>query len=347
MADEHCDLLIRVIGHAGRITLTRPQALNALTHQMCLDIDAALQTWSDDPAVKLVVIDAEGDKAFCAGGDVAGIYHAAKEGDFQAARDFWRDEYRMNARIFAYPKPVISFMQGFVMGGGVGLGCHGTQRVVCESSQVTMPEAVIGLIPDVGGTLLLALAPGRLGEYIAMTAYRMTAADALYAGFADHYIAHAKWPALIAALEESGDATLLDQGATQPDFAPLTALKDDIDRLFDGESLADIVTQLQQDSSDFARDVLHRIARHSGLSMAAAIEILHRLRGSQLSMEKALEMEYRFTYRAQEMADFQEGVRAQLIDKDRNPKWKYPDLQVPPVEVSNLLMPLGDNKLTF
>ncbi len=347
MAEENSDLLIRVTGHAGRITLTRPKALNALTHQMCQQIDAALVAWLDDPAVKLVVIDAQGDKAFCAGGDVAGIYHAAQAGDLQAARDFWRDEYRMNARIFGYPKPIVSFMQGFVMGGGVGLGCHGTHRVVCETSQVAMPEAVIGLIPDVGGTLLLALAPGRLGEYIAMTAYRMKASDALYAGFADHLIPQDKWPALIAALEESGDATRLDQDGTKPDLAPLAERQEEIDRLFDGESLADILTQLQQSGSDFAKDVLKRISPHSALSMAVSVEVLHRLRGTQLSMEKALEMEYRFTYRAQEMADFQEGVRAQLIDKDRQPNWKYPDMQVPPVEVSNLLLPLGDNTLTF
>lgn len=345
--DRNSDLSVRVVGYAGRITLTRPKALNALNHEMCLQIDAALKSWANDPAVKVVVIDAEGDKAFCAGGDVAGIYHAANEGDFQAARDFWRDEYLMNARIFAYPKPVISFMQGFVMGGGVGLGCHGTHRIVGETTHITMPEAVIGLIPDVGGSLLLALAPGRLGEFIAMTAYRMKASDALYAGFADHNIPQAKWPALIAKLEETGDATHLDKEVEDSGLAPLADQQDLIDALFDGESFADILLQLRQSKREFASDVLKRLAPHSPLSMAAAVEVLHRLRGSQLSMEKALEMEYRFTYRAQELADFQEGVRAQLIDKDRQPKWKHPDMKVPPVEVSNLLLPLGDATLTF
>lgn len=341
------DVSIRITGQAGRITLTRPKALNALSHDMCRQIDAALIAWAGDPAVKLVIIDAEGEKAFCAGGDVAGIYHAANAGDYQAARDFWRDEYRMNARIFAYPKPVVSFMQGFTMGGGVGLGCHGTHRIVGKTTQVTMPEAVIGLIPDVGGTLLLSLAPGRLGEFIAMTAYRMKAADTIYSGFADLYIPEDHWAELITQLETTGVASMLDSYSKDPGIAPLAQQQEEIDSLFDGETLGDILTQLDTVGGDFAKDIKKRIAPHSGLSMAAAIEILHRLRGSQLSMEKALEMEYRFTYRAQEMSDFQEGVRAQLIDKDRTPNWKYPHKQVPPVEVSKLLMPLGDAKLTF
>lgn len=341
------DLSIRVTGKAGRITLTRPKALNALTHDMCRQIDAALVDWAEDPAVSVVVIDSEGEKAFCAGGDVANIYHAGKAGDFDAARQFWSDEYRMNHRIFAYPKPVISFMQGFIMGGGVGLGCHGTHRIVGETSKVSMPEALIGLVPDVGGSLLLALAPGRLGEFIAMTAHRMSASDAIYAGFADLFIEQEEWPALIAALEETGDAGVLQDAGDDAGQPPLHQQKEQIDKLFDGETLADILTQLRNDDTEFASDILARIEPHSAVSMAASVEILHRLRNSQLSMEKALEMEYRFTYRAQEMAEFQEGVRAQLIDKDRQPNWKYPDKNVPVVEVSKLLMPLGDARLTL
>ena len=145
------DISIRITGRAGRITLTRPKALNALTYEMCLAIEDALDAWREDDAVDLVVMDAEGDRAFCSGGDIAELYATGTKGDFAYGRRFWADEYRLNAKIFAYPKPVVSFLQGFTMGGGVGLGCHGSHRVVGESSQIAMPECGIGLLPDVGG----------------------------------------------------------------------------------------------------------------------------------------------------------------------------------------------------
>ena len=179
------DLTIRTAGRAGRITFTRPKALNALTHAMARAIHDALDGWRDDPAVALVIIDAEGDRAFCAGGDIAAVYHAGRAGDHQVGRDFFRDEYRMNAAIADFPKPIVAFMQGFVMGGGVGVGGHASHRIVGDTTRIAMPESGIGLIPDVGGTWLLGRAPGRIGEYLAMTGGRMTAGDAIHAGFAD------------------------------------------------------------------------------------------------------------------------------------------------------------------
>jgi len=173
------DIHIRTEGRAGRITLTRPKALNALSYAMCVAIEDALDAWAGDPAVALVLIDAEGDKAFCAGGDIAEMYRTGMAGDYAYGRRFWRDEYRMNAKLAEYPKPVVSFLHGFVMGGGVGLGGHCSHRVVCESTQVSMPEVSIGFVPDVGGSYLLARAPGRLGEYLGLTAARMGAGDCL------------------------------------------------------------------------------------------------------------------------------------------------------------------------
>lgn len=158
MSDTH----IRKHGRAGHITLTRPRALNALSYDMCMEIEAALDAWRDDDEVALVILDAEGEKAFCAGGDIAEIYRAGLSGDFDAGRDFWRDEYRMNAKLAEYPKPVVSFLHGFVMGGGVGLGGHVSHRVIGESAQIAMPECGIGFVPDVGGSLLLSRAPGGL-----------------------------------------------------------------------------------------------------------------------------------------------------------------------------------------
>ncbi|MCE8455287.1 enoyl-CoA hydratase/isomerase family protein, partial [Rhodovulum sulfidophilum] len=187
---------IRKQGRIGRITLTRPKALNALSYEMSLAIEAALDAWAPDPEVGMILIDAEGDKAFCAGGDIAVMYETGTRGDYAYGQKFWRDEYRMNAKLFEFPKPVVSLMQGFVMGGGVGVGCHGSHRVVGESSQVAMPECGIGLVPDVGGSLILARAPGRMGEYLGVTGRRMGPADAIYAGFADYFLPEAEWPAL-------------------------------------------------------------------------------------------------------------------------------------------------------
>src|SRR6056297_2638543 len=185
MSDE---IHIRREGRAGRITLTRPKAMNALSYDMCLAIEDALDNWATDDSVDLLMIDAEGDRAFCAGGDIQKLYQTGRAGDFAYGRRFWRDEYRMNARLAEYPKPVVSLMQGFTMGGGVGVGCHDSHRVVGASTRIAMPECGIGLIPDVGGTRLLANAPGRLGEFIGLTGHRLGPGDAIVAGFADHYL---------------------------------------------------------------------------------------------------------------------------------------------------------------
>ncbi len=341
------DIDIRVTGCAGRITLTREKALNALSYDMCMAIDAALKDWAKDDAVKLVVIDAVGDKAFCAGGDIAELYSTGKAGDYGYGRTFWRDEYRLNARIFGYPKPVVSFLQGFIMGGGVGIGCHGTHRVVCESSQISMPEVGIGLIPDVGGTLILALAPGRLGEYLGLTAGRMKAADAIYAGFADLFIPQEKWADLIAVLEQDGNPDILANAAEDAPDGTLAAQQSDIDRLFSGETLSDILTDLNTDQSELGKSAHKALMRNAPLSMACTVEMLHRLRGPSLSIQRALDLEYRFTFRSMEKGDFLEGIRAQIIDKDRQPKWQYADRIVPAVAVSQMLMPLGADALTF
>ena len=341
------DIDIRVTGRAGRITLTRPHALNAMSYEMCMAIDTALRNWREDDDVNLVILDAEGEKAFCAGGDIAELYETGIKGDFGYGRTFWRDEYRMNAMIFEYPKPVVSFMQGFTMGGGVGIGCHGTHRVVGESSKIAMPECGIGLIPDVGGTLKLSLAPGRVGEYLGLTAGRMGPDDAIFAGFADHYIPQEKWGGLIEMLEASGDA---EHVATHSEPAPegtLRPAQTDIDRHFGGESLGDILTSLRTEDTDFAKGTLKALGRNCPISMACTVEMLHRLRGPSLTIRKALEMEYRFTYRSAEHGDFLEGIRAQIIDKDRNPKWQYADMNVPAVAVSKMLQPLGADALTF
>ncbi|MFN7003215.1 MAG: enoyl-CoA hydratase/isomerase family protein [Roseinatronobacter sp.] len=339
------DVHVRIEGRAGRITLTRPKALNALSYEMCLAIDAALIDWARDDLVALVLIDAEGDKAFCAGGDIAAIYNAGIQGDYSPARDFWRDEYRMNARIAEYPKPIVSFMQGFVMGGGVGLGCHASHRIVGATSQIAMPECGIGLVPDVGGTLLLARAPGQLGVYLGLTGARMGAADAIRAGFADLFLPEADWEGAKSALVASGDVSALTGGpAPEPQLGAKAPL---VDAAFAQDSVAAIVARLGTEDSDFARKTLATLRRNSPLAMACTLAMLRKL-GRDSTIRQALVQEFRGTCRSLEQGDFLEGIRAAIIDKDKSPRWRHEGLDtVPQHEVAAILAPLGADELTF
>ncbi len=329
------DILIRKDRRAGRITLTRPQALNALDHDMARAIDAALKAWEFDPEVALVIIDAEGERAFCAGGDIAALYHAARAGDHSIGRAFFRDEYRMNARIAEYPKPIAAFMQGFVMGGGVGIGGNASHRVIGASTQIAMPETGIGMIPDVGGSWILAHAPDHAGEYLGLTGARMGPGDALWAGFADSYIPEAEWPALIEHLSETGDAAAI-KGQPRPD-APLSG--QDLSA-FAGDSVAAIIAALEAAGNETA---LKPLRRASPLSMAATLALVRAAR-DDASIRDSLAREMRFTARTTEFGDFLEGVRAQIIDKDRNPQWRA---DASPAHVAFMLASLGQDEITW
>ena len=339
------DLIVHREGRAGRMTLNRPKALNAVTHEMCLGIERALDAWRYDDAVALVLIDGAGERAFSAGGDIAEMYATGTAGNYDYGRRFWRDEYRLNAKLFHYPKPIVTFLHGFTMGGGVGVGCHARHRIVGESAQVAMPECGIGLVPDVGGSLILANAPGHTGEYLALTSARMGAADAIRAGFADVFVPETQWDALKADLCESGSPAAIGEVAERPPVGRLAAQSVEVDRLFGGGSLAAIVEALECDTSDFAADALARVKRNSPLAMACAVEMLKRLRRTT-SIGAALMLEYRFTWRAMEGGDFLEGIRAAIIDKDRSPKWRHAAAQdVTEAEVSAMLASLGDAEL--
>lgn len=339
MADIH----IRKNGKVGHITLDRPKALNALSYNMAMAIENALDIWATDDDVKMVLIDAIGDKAFCAGGDIQEMYDTANAGDFEYGRKFWRDEYRMNAKLSEFPKPYAALMQGFTMGGGVGVSCHGSHRIVCENSQIAMPECGIGLVPDVGGSLLLARAPGRVGEYLGTTGSRMGPGDAVFAGFADYYIPRENWDELTKRLIETGDWTIIDQMAETVPDSPLANAQENIDAHFGGQTIHDIVRSFADD--EWSTNTHKILRRNCPLSVACTIELVHRVRGLD-AIKPALQMEYRFTSRSASEGDFVEGIRAAIIDKDRNPKWKIPTLEeINTLHVSNMLMPLGDEEL--
>lgn len=338
------DLAIRVEGRAGRITLTRPQALNALSYDMARAIDTALVAWADDPAVALVLVDAEGERAFCAGGDIREIYERGRQGDFLFARRFWAEEYRMNARIARYPKPVVALAQGYVMGGGVGIALHGSHRVLGATSRVAMPECAIGLVPDVGGSHLLARAPGRLGEFAGLTGFRMGPADAIRAGFADTFVPEADWPALATRLAESGDPSVIAGLARTPPESLLAADQSRIDDAFDAPDLATLAARLE--ASDWGHGVLKTLARQSPLSMATTLALVRAAR-REPGIEAALAREFRATWRCMEDGDLLEGIRAAVIDKGSAPVWRYGLDEIRPAHVADMLAALGADELVL
>jgi enoyl-CoA hydratase len=335
------DVIIRVKGRAGRITLNRPDVLNALNHGMVLAMTEALKRWANDPAVELAIIDAAGGRAFCAGGDVQTLYHEGRSNP-EKGRAFWRDEYRLNALIHNYAKPYVALMHGIVMGGGVGISAHGSHRIVTERSTVTMPEASIGFMPDVGGTRLLADAPGQTGRYLGLTAKPMSPGDAIYCGFADEYVESDTLLDLTIALEKSGIAALADYILPAPG-SELAALRPRIDRHFGEPSLKAIIASLENAGGEWEQKTRAAIHRVSPFSAAATFESLQRA-GRTKDIESCLVTEYRFAYRSLDGHDFFEGIRAAVIDKDRKPDWRPARLEdVDAREVQAVFAPLGEN----
>jgi enoyl-CoA hydratase len=339
------DIDIRIEGKAGRITLSRPHALNALTYAMAMAIESAIDSWLDNDDVSLVVLDAEGDRAFCAGGDVEELYRRGRSGDLNFARRFWVDEYRMNAKIAEFPKPVVAFMQGFVMGGGVGVGCHASHRILCDTTRVAMPECAIGLVPDVGGSWLLARAPGRLGEYYAITGERMGPRDALHAGFADHFVPLEIWPHLVRELCAGGDASVISAAARETGDPPIVHFRADIDNFFGRESALDCLHALEDIEAQWPAETASAIRRGCPISVACAFELI-RMNRNAADLRAALANELRFTWRSVTEGEFLEGVRAQVIDKDRKPAWRMQPLEsISRNRIEAMLAPLDQEKL--
>jgi enoyl-CoA hydratase len=316
------DIFIRKSGYIGHITLNRPEVLNSLTYSMILAIEKSLNEWETDISIALVIIDAKGDRAFCAGGDIQILYENGFRKNFAYGQKFWADEYRLNEKIANYKKPFIAFMQGFTMGGGVGVSCHGSHRIVGETSKIAMPECSIGLVPDVGGSFLLAKLPGNIGTFLGTTGKRMNASDAIYCGFADYFVPEKKWEDLKEKLVATGNVDWIKkfQESTQTS---------EIEKSFSqiSEAMVDISSkniELRLKHPFFEKD-LSALRFNSPISVAYTIMML-KMEKVRNNISDALDAEYSFTARSQEFGDFQEGIRAAVIDKDRNPSWKHKSL---------------------
>ncbi|MET9484419.1 enoyl-CoA hydratase/isomerase family protein [Streptomyces sp. NPDC006638] len=340
-------------GSVGSLTLNRPRALNALTHGMVSALSEALTAWEGDDRVRVVVVSGAGERGLCAGGDIRAIYEDARVGG-GASAEFWRDEYRLNAYIARYPKPYVAFMDGIVMGGGVGISAHGSVRIVTERSAVAMPETGIGLVPDVGGTYLLARAPGEAGTHLALTGAVVGAADAVWCGLADHFVPSERLGALRGALEDAlgegegeGDGVGAVRGvvARYAGVAPEGRLAGDrewIDGCYAADTVEEIVDRLYGHGHPAAKEAAETILTRSPTALKATLAGLRAARGLP-TLERVLEREYRASCAALGTGDLVEGIRAQVIDKDRAPRWAPRELGgVSGAEVSAFLaVPVG------
>ena len=316
------DIFIRKSGYTGRITLNRPDVLNSLTYSMILAIEKALNEWEVDKSIALVIIDAKGDRAFCAGGDIQILYENGLKKNFAYGQKFWADEYRLNEKIAKYKKPFVAFMQGFTMGGGVGVSCHGSHRIVGETSKIAMPECSIGLVPDVGGSFLLAKLPGNIGTFLGVTGKRMNASDAIYCGFADYFIPEKKWEDLKEKLIATGDIYWIKKFHENTEASEIESSFSQISEAMDDVSSKNIEARLKH---PFFEKDLSALRFNSPISIAYTITML-KMEKVRNNISDALDAEYNFTARSQEFGDFQEGIRAAVIDKDRKPLWKHKNL---------------------
>jgi enoyl-CoA hydratase len=342
---ESDEILTNVDGGVGFLTLNRPKAINSLTHSMVSELHKTLIAWEHDDAVQAVVLSGAGERGLCAGGDIVAIYHSARA-DGVEAREFWYDEYLLNGYIGRYPKPYVAVMDGIVMGGGVGVSAHGTVRVVTDTTKMAMPEVGIGFIPDVGGTYLLARAPGLLGLHAALSGAPFGGADAIAMGFADHYVPHDRLDDFKRAIVDDGIDAALAAHAIEPPASQLLAQRDWIDACYAGETVTDILAALRGHDAGPANDAANLIAARSPISLSVALEAVRRAAKID-TLEDVLRQEYRTAYGSLRSHDLVEGIRAQVIDKDRNPKWSPASLAaVTPADVEAYFAP-ADRELEF
>lgn len=318
MTASSSEVLLSEQGALGRITLNRPKALNSLTLGMIREMTHTLEQWRTDDRVAAVLIEGAGERGLCAGGDIRTIYDAAKAGDDEVFTSFWGEEYRLNATFAHYPKPVVALMDGICMGGGVGVSAHCSHRVVTERSKIGMPETGIGFVPDVGGTYLLSRAPGELGTRMALTGAPIGAADAIQCGLADHYVPSDRLEELAIELANGQVDEVLARFAEQPPAAPMRAEREWVDAAFSAGTVEEVLYRLRGRPEEAAQAAADAIETKSPTSLKVT---LRALRSRFDVLEQALDQEYRLALSCVRIGDFVEGVRATLVDKDRDPKW--------------------------
>jgi enoyl-CoA hydratase len=315
------NIVARIENKAGRISLNRPSALHALTFDMVHAMTAQLQAWADDAAVQCVIIDHSEGRGFCAGGDIRFLQESALVGG-EAGRKFFHDEYQLNHLLFTYPKPVIAFMDGITMGGGVGISQPAKYRIATENTRFAMPETGIGLFPDVGGGWYLSRLPGRVGQYLALTGARIDGADCLAVGLATHYLPSASLEdvkAAIGANPDKAEAILKDASVGAP-LAKIVEARPQIERMFASDVYEDILIALEQDGGEWAAKELGGLQTKSPQTCKVALRQLAQ-GGHFTDFADNMRMEYRIASRVLTRHDFIEGVRAVIVDKDNAPKW--------------------------
>ncbi len=324
------DVLIRVSGACGRITLNRPRAMNALSATMVDEMHTALERWAQDAQIHFVLVDGAGDRGLCAGGDIRALYNAIVTNQRELAMDFFRNEYRLNYYISRYPKPYVVLMDGIVMGGGIGIASHGSHRVVTERSLLAMPETAIGFIPDVGGTHLLGAAPGEVGTYMGLTGSRLGAADAILCGLADTMIRAENLPCLTVDVEACPDIRAMERClkgyAAQPSPGMTQLRRAWIDDCFPASTVEEIMAALLGHRDAEAQACAEEMMKMSPTSLKLTLKAVRDARAAG-NLAVSLKQEFRLAQACGRGHDMMEGIRAAIVEKDRNPKWSPAKLE--------------------
>ncbi|QPK79833.1 enoyl-CoA hydratase/isomerase family protein [Corynebacterium lizhenjunii] len=325
---ENSLVLAEVRGRVGILTLNRPKALNALNLEMIRQLHSQLRAWAEDPAVELVILRGAGERGLCAGGDIATLYQDALDGG-TAGATFWKEEYELDHYISVYPKPYVAIMNGIVLGGGIGVSAHASHRVVTDDSRIGMPEVGIGYSPDAGGSYLLAAVPDRLGRHLAYTAAHVGAAEAIDTGFADYYVPQDQLDGLVEYLAGTGEAGGI--GKFSADCGPaFGADRAEMVDIYAAATVGETLQRLEASESEWAAKAAKAIRRHSPLGLAVT---QYALDNPPATLAQGLEREFWMSLNMQRHPEFAEGIRAQIIDKDRNPQWSYASVDTVPAEV--------------